>query len=404
MADIAASPVHELGADFFADPYAAYRRWRASGPVHRVRFPDGTIRWVVIGYAEVRAAFVDPRLGKDITAINALVLAERGTPLMDPQSAALLGNMLNMDPPGHTRLRALITAAFTPRRVAALRPAITALAQDLVAALDPDAETDLLAAYAEPLPIAVICALLGVPAPDRDDFRAWTRAMVAVAGREQERAAAAGAMAAYLADLVREKTVRPGEDLLSGLVRAEADGDRLTPPELVAMAFLLLVAGHETTVNLIANGLHALLGDPPALAALCADPAGIPAAIEEFLRYDGPVNMATMRYAIEPLTLGGTEIPAGDLVYLAPAAADRDPDRFPDPDRLDLSREPTGHLAFGHGIHFCVGAPLARLEAEIAFTTLLARFPDMRLAGTRAPGRQASTLIRGLDTLPVRLR
>lgn len=405
MADTtAAARVESIGADFFDDPHAHYRRWRAAGPVHRVRFPDDVVRWVVVGYAEARVALADPRLRKDMATAAAILDGKRTAPT-DPNALALLTHMLSTDPPGHTRLRKLVNKAFTTRQVAALRPRIEQITADLLDAMAGADEVDLMEAYANPLPVTVICELLGVPFDDRDDFQAWTRALVGVVGEEEHRPAAAAAMAKYLSELVRAKQTQPADDLLSELVLADDDGDRLTDPELVAMAFLLLVAGHETTVNLIGNGVNALLRHPDQWQDLCADPAGIPAAIEEFLRFDGPVDMATVRYTDEPVTLGGTEIPAGELVYVALAAANRDPARFTDPDALTTDGHPTGHLAFGHGIHFCVGAPLARLEAEIAFTALLRRFPGLRLAESATTVRwQTSTLIRGLLELPVRVR
>ncbi|MFD4430468.1 cytochrome P450 [Nocardia sp. NPDC058497] len=407
MADTtAAARVESIGADFFDDPHAHYRRWRAAGPVHRVRFPDDVVRWVVVGYAEARVALADPRLRKDMATAAAILDDKRRTIPTDPNAMALLTHMLSTDPPGHTRLRKLVNKAFTTRQVAALRPRIEQITEELLDAMADTDEADLMEAFANPLPVTVICELLGVPFDDRDDFQAWTRALVGVVGEaEEHRPAAAAAMAGYLSELVRAKQSQPADDLLSELVLADDDGDRLTDRELVAMAFLLLVAGHETTVNLIGNGVNALLRSPDQWKALCADPAAVPAAIEEFLRFDGPVDMATVRFTAEPITLGGTEIPAGEIVYVALAAANRDPARFTDPDALTVDGRPAGHLAFGHGIHFCVGAPLARLEAEIAFTGLLRRYPGLRLAESATTVRwQTSTLIRGLLELPVRVR
>ncbi|MFC4128752.1 cytochrome P450 family protein [Nocardia rhizosphaerae] len=408
MADItAAASVASIGADFFDDPHAHFRRWRATGPVHRVRFPDDIVRWVVVGYAEARQALADPRLAKDIVRVDAILHEKRRTTPTDPNALTLLSHMLSTDPPEHTRLRKLVNKAFAAKQVAALRPRIERITTSLLDGFADRDEVDLLAEFANPLPVTVICELLGVPFADRADFQAWTRALVTVVGEgeETERPAASAAMVGYLANLVRIKQAEPADDLLSQLILADDDGDRLTDRELVSMAFLLLVAGHETTVNLIGNGVNALLRDRTQWDALCADPAGVPGAIEEFLRYDGPVGMATVRYTTEPVTLGDTEIPAGELVYVAVSAANRDPARFADPDTLATETPSTGHLAFGHGIHFCVGAPLARLEADIAFTALLARHPGLRLAETAESVRwQTSTLIRGLLELPVRLR
>lgn len=406
MADrTAPAHVESIGADFFDDPHAQYRRWRAEGPVHRVRFPDDVVRWVVVGYQEAKIALADPRFRKDVGQVDTILHRKRGTEAMDPNIIALLSHMLGTDPPVHTRLRKLVNKAFTSRQVAKLRPRIEQITESLLDAMSERDEVDLMSEFANPLPVTVICELLGVPFEDRDDFQSWTKALVTVVGEgeEDERPAASAAMVGYLAKLVRAKQSEPAEDLLSQLVLADDEGDRLTDQELVSMAFLLLVAGHETTVNLIGNGVLALLRNPEQWLALRADPAGVPTAIEEFLRFDGPVDMATVRYTSEPITLGDTEIPEGEIVYVALAAANRDPARFPDPDTLATDTAAAGHLAFGHGIHFCVGAPLARVEAEIAFTRLLRRFPDLTLSPTADLHWQTSTLIRGLLELPVRL-
>ncbi|MFD3460225.1 cytochrome P450 [Nocardia fluminea] len=407
MADLTApAPVESINADFFDDPHAQYRRWRAEGPVHRVRFPDDVVRWVVVGYPEAKIALADPRFCKDAGQLSAILHSKRDTTATDPNIVALLSHMLGTDPPAHTRLRKLVNKAFTARQVALLRPRIEQITASLLDALGDRAEVDLMSDFANPLPVTVICELLGVPFDDRADFQAWTKALVTVVGEgeEDERPAASAAMVGYLAKLVRAKQSEPAEDLLSELVLADDEGDRLTDQELVSMAFLLLVAGHETTVNLIGNGVLALLRNPEQWQALRADPTGVPAAIEEFLRFDGPVDMATARYTAEPVTLGDTEIPADEIVYVALSAANRDPARFAAPDTLATDTPTAGHLAFGHGIHFCVGAPLARMEAEIAFTALLQRFPDLTLSPTADVHWQTSTLIRGLLELPVRLR
>ncbi len=399
-------PVRALEEDFFADPHAHYRRWRADGPVHRVLFPDGVHRWVVIGYAEARAALADSRLRKNVFEIDALLAERRDAAPANPQWLALTNHMLNIDPPEHARLRTLVNKAFTARKVLDLRPRVERIAADLLDALagGPAREVDLLAEFAMPLPVTVICELLGVPLDDRADFQRWTHGLVVVVGREAERGAAASAMIGYLRGLVAAKRAAPGEDLLSALVTAREDGDRLTDEELVSMAFLLLVAGYETTVNLIANGMYALLRDPAQLAALRADRSAVPAAVEEFLRFDGPVDMATARYTAEPVRIGEYEIPVGEMIYVAVTAANRDPARFSAPDSLGIESDSSGHLSFGHGIHYCVGAPLARLEASIAVGSLLQRFPDIALpSGAPEPRWQPSTLIRGMFALPVLL-
>jgi cytochrome P450 len=312
--------------------------------------------------------------------------------------------MLNSDPPDHTRLRRLVATAFTMRRVELLRPRVAEITEDLLAGLAGQDEVDLVDAFAFPLPVTVICELLGVPHADRDAFRAWSTTLVS-AGEAETLAVAGRDMAAYLRQLIAAKRAAPADDMVSALVQAhEDDGDRLTEAELVAMAFLLLVAGHETTVNLIANGVLALLRHPDQLAALRGDPALLSGAVEEFLRYDGPISHATLRYTVEPVELSGVTIPAGEFVVVSLSSANRDGDRFPDADRLDITRAAGGHLAFGHGIHFCLGAPLARLEGQIAIGRLLDRFPGLSLAVDPDQLRwRNSTLLRGLESLPVRL-
>ena len=312
--------------------------------------------------------------------------------------------MLNTDPPDHTRLRALVNTAFTTRRVEQLRGRVEQAAGELLDAMAVHDEVDLLPAYAFPLPTAVICWLLGVPDHDKERFRDVAITMTSAAQHEQMAAAAMG-MADYLSRLVESKRENPADDLLSALVHPAGEADRLTGPELRSMAFLLLVAGHETTVNLIGNGVAMLLRNPGQLAALRADPSLMPGAVEEFLRHEGPLNIATYRYTTQPLELGGVRIPAGEFVMVSLASANRDGTRFADADRVDITRNPVGHLAFGHGIHYCIGAPLARMEGEIAIGRLLERFPDLALA--RDPGQlrwRPSTLMRGLEELPIRLR
>lgn len=385
---------------FFADPYPVYARWRREAAVRRTVLPGGLEGWVVLGYEEARAALADPRLRKGDALrryADALGLAR------PPSGGSLSTHMLNSDPPDHTRLRRLVQKAFTPRRIAGMRPRVEEIAGELLEEMERGTEADLVEAYALPLPITVIGELLGVPAADRPLFHSRGRRLTEGRGERESFHSALEELARYLDGLVAAKRADPADDLLSDLVRARDEGDRLTDPELTSMAFLLLFAGHETTVNLIANGVHALLAHPGQLAALRADPSLLPGAVEELLRFEGPVNIATLRYAAEPLTIGGAEIPAGEFVNVALIGADRDPARFPDPDRLDITRQAAGHLAFGHGIHHCLGAPLARMEAEIAFSRLLERFPRLRLAEPGAePGWQQNLRFRGLTALPVR--
>ena len=387
--------VEHLGTEYFQDPYSVHARLRAQRPVSAVIMPGGTPAWLVTGYAEARAALADPRLRKN---------ARGWHPDPDSMYAALDGHMLNSDPPDHERLRRLVNKAFTARHVERLRPRIMSITAELLDAMSAQREVDLLASFAFPLPITVICELLGIPVADRDDFRRWSATIVSNTATVELFQADATAMISYFMALLAAKRQQPADDLLSALISARDSGDRLGENELLSMMFLLLVAGHETTVNLIASGMLALLLNPGELGRLRADPSLLGGAVEELLRSVSPVNHATFRFAAEPVEIGGAHIGAGEPVVIALSSANRDPSRYADPDRLDLGRDSSGHLAFGHGIHYCLGAPLARLEAEIAFGALLQRFGSMRLAVPAESLRwRPSTLIHGLETLPVRL-
>ncbi|GGZ39773.1 cytochrome P450 family protein [Streptomyces poonensis] len=385
----------EYGTRFTEDPHPVYAELRARGPVHRVRLPPPMAHhetWLVVGYEEARAALADGRLAKDVSKTG-----------FTPLDEELIGKyLLVADPPQHTRLRRLIAREFTGRRVERLRPRVREITGSLLDAMLPQGRADLVESFAFPLPITVICELLGVPELDRKLFRALSTETVAPTSAESEHDAIVR-LAAYLDELIEDKRCSPpADDLLSDLIRTtDEDGDRLSARELRGMAYVLLLAGHETTVNLIANGVHALLAHPGQLAALRADMTLLDGAVEEILRYEGPVENATFRYAAEPLDIAGTAIAAGDPVMIGLTAADRDGTRFPAPDRFDIRRAPQGHLAFGHGLHYCLGAPLARLEARIALRALLERCPDLALDG-RPGDWLPGTLIRGVRSLPVR--
>jgi cytochrome P450 len=396
--------VLELDGGFLADPHRLYATLRVQRPVARVRTPMGLHVWVVTRYEDARAALADPRLSKDGARFAAVLDRQAVAPARRAMFAeSLTRHMLNSDPPDHTRLRKLVSRAFTVRAIARMRPRIEEIATGLADAMAVGPpEVDLLDEFAFPLPMSVIGELLGVPDGERDEFRTWSNTVLS-AGAPEARASAAAAMARYLTALVEAKRAAPGDDMLSAIVAASDDQDRLSRDETVSMAFLLLVAGHETTVNLIGNGMLALLRHPDRLAELRADPGLTPGAVEEFLRYDGPVNLATFRHTTERVRIADTTIPAGEIVLVSLASANRDPDRYPAADELDLRRA-APNLAFGFGIHHCLGAPLARLEGDVAFRTLLASFPDITLAAEPAELTwRTSTLMRGLTRLPVRL-
>ncbi|MEW2433089.1 cytochrome P450 [Streptomyces caniferus] len=385
------------GEDFVRHPHEMYARLRERGPVHRVRLPEGTVVWLVVGYEEVRAALGDPRLSKEW---------RHASPAQTLQPVSIGVSMLRSNVPQHTRIRGLVARAFTARRVASLAPRIQEMTDELLAAMlaAPEGRGDLVEGLSFPLPVTVICELLGVPFLERETFRTWTDILM-VGAPTPETGEALTAMAGYLDALVKTKRTRPGDDLLTDLIAvSDEDGDRLSQEELLGMAQLLLIAGYETTANLISNGVLALLTHPDQLAALRADLSLIDGAVEEMLRYDGPLETSTFRFTVEPTEIAGTVIPGGGEVVL-PVIADsgRDPLRFDDPGRFDITRDARGHVAFGHGIHFCLGAPLARLETRIAVRTLLERCPKLELDAHPADlSWRLGALLRGPRSLPVR--
>ncbi|MFJ5937898.1 cytochrome P450 [Streptomyces sp. NPDC093071] len=394
--------------EFATDPYPAYAWLREHAPVHRTTLPSGVEAWLVTRYADARQALADQRLSKNPAHHDESPHAKGKTGIPGERKAELMTHLLNIDPPDHTRLRRLVSKAFTPRRVAEFAPRVQELTDRLIDAFAEKGSADLIHEFAFPLPIYAICDLLGVPEEDQDDFRDWAGMMIRHGGGPRGGVArSVKRMRGYLAELIHRKREAPGDDLISGLIKASDHGEHLTENEAAAMAFILLFAGFETTVNLIGNGLYALLRDPVQRGllqtSLAAGETGLlETGIEELLRYDGPVEMATWRYATRALTIGGQEIPAGDPVLVVLAAADRDPERFDGPDVLDLARRDNQHLGYGHGIHYCLGAPLARLEGQTALATLLTRLPDLRLAADPAELRWRGGLImRGLRTLPV---
>ncbi|GAA2220876.1 cytochrome P450 [Streptomyces amakusaensis] len=405
----APGPVPELFSwEFATDPYPAYAWLREHAPVHRTELPSGVEAWLVTRYADARQALADQRLSKNPAHHDEPAHAKGKTGIPGERKAELMTHLLNIDPPDHTRLRRLVSKAFTPRTVAEFAPRVQELTDQLIDGFLERGEADLIHEFAFPLPIYAICDLLGVPREDQDDFRDWAGMMIRHGGGPRGGVArSVKKMRGYLVELIHRKRENLGDDLISGLIRASDHGEHLTENEAAAMAFILLFAGFETTVNLIGNGVYSLLRNPGERerlqASLAAGETGLlETGVEELLRHDGPVEVATWRFATEDLVIGGERIAAGDPVLVVLAAADRDPDRFDEPDVLDLSRRDNQHLGYGHGIHYCLGAPLARLEGQTAIATLLRRLPDLRLAADPADLRWRGGLImRGLRTLPV---
>jgi cytochrome P450 len=395
------------GAHDVDDPFPLLRGLRDRAGVQPVTLVDGHEAWLVTRYAEAKAALGDPRLSKDMAAALALdgAIVAEGLP-----GPAFAHHMLSVDPPDHTRLRRLVAGAFSARRVEAMRPAVQAMVDGLLDDVERRSgagPVDLIEAFAFPLPFTVICELLGVPLEDR--ARLGTN-LTALLGPTATPAAYATAKAgsdvvvAMLQALVEAKASHPSDDLVSALLAARDGDDALDDQELLSTIFQLIVAGHETTTNLIGNGVVALLHHRDQLDLLQADPDRWPTAVEELLRFDGPVQHATFRYATEPVELGGTTIPAGAQVLVCVAAANRDGARFEAAEELDVARTDVRHLAFGHGIHHCLGAGLARVEGVLALRTLFARFPNLRLAVPSFDlrwGRGDGVVLRGLTELPV---
>jgi cytochrome P450 len=389
------------------NPFPVFAAVRELGPVHAVTLADGHDAYLVVGYDEARIALNESRLSKDMHAALATGEGVVAEGLPGPSFAR---HMLSVDPPDHSRLRRLVSSAFTPRRVEQLRPRVQAVIDELldaIAAAGPDARVDLVRAFAFPLPFTVICELLGVPESERAALGTGFTGMLTPYSTPDEFARAKQAsdsVVAMLEALVAGKQQVPGDDLVSALSSARDGAERLNTQELLSTIFQLMVAGHDTTASLIGNGMVALLEHPDELAALRSDPSRLADAIEELLRYDAPVPHSTFRYAVAPIDIGGVTIPSGAQVIISLAAANRDTGQYTEPDRLDLDRDETRHLAFGHGIHFCLGAPLARMEGHLALGSLLARVPRLQLAvaaGELHWGHGDGLVLRGLTELPV---
>jgi len=386
---------------YYQDPVGFFAQLRESRPVARLQMPGYGPGWVVTHYADVRALLADPRLARDVYRWPG------GGRFRPSEATGVYAHMLHADPPDHTRMRRLVRKAFTPRR-AALRPRAEEIAAGLLEEMAEHGDVvDLLDAYARPLPIRVLCELLGIPAPDH----AWIAATVAAYDQSAEHDRVELELADYFTHLIDARRDEPGDDLISALTLvsddtegAGAGADKLSGEELLATVFLLVMAGIDTTVNLIASGTLALAANPGEMTRLREDLSLLPAAVEELLRFTSPVNHVDDLFTTEDVTVGEVVIPAGQWVFPAISSANRDPAQFPDPDRLDLARDTSGQVAFGHGIHHCLGAPLARMEAEVALGALLARFPGLSLAiAPQALRWRPVSLMNGLESLPVRL-
>jgi cytochrome P450 len=391
-----------LGEDFVQQRQALYDRLRADKPVCRVVMPDGLSVWWITRYDDSRAALADPRLSKDSRKAAPLHARQEDEGVQRTFLAEVLqSHMLNMDPPEHTRLRRLVTTAFTARRVQALRPRVEHIAAELLDRAEEHSQIDLLATYAFPLSVTVAGDLFGVPRHHQMAFKSLSD-RIGLGTDPEAIGHASHEMVEYLRELVELKRDQPGDDLVTALVQARDDESRLDEIELVAMCFLLLSAGLGSTGHMIGNGVAALLREPDQLTALRADPALLSGAVEELLRYEGAAGTTTLRFTTEPITIGRVEVPDGEFVLVPLGSPNRDEARFSDPHRLDIRRDTAGHLAFGHGIHFCLGAQLARLQLQVAIGQLIQRFPHLTLAvePERLQWRR-SILFHALESLPV---
>ncbi len=392
-------------AEFKANPFEFYRWLRAEAPVYQIMLPQKQSAWIIARYDDVVAMLKDERYSKNRrSTLSSDQLAKQ--PWMPGFLRAIETNMLTQDDPNHARLRGLVHKAFTPRLLEDMRERIDSITNELLDAAERKGQMDLIHEFALPLPVTVIADMLGVPEEDRYKFHQWSSAMIASsAASSLGRLTVLPKLLAflnYIRWLVKLRRENPQDDLTSGLIRAREAGDQLSEDELVGMIFLLLIAGHETTVNLIGNGMLALMENRDQLEKLQGDPTLIKSAVEELLRFTSPVEMADERFAREDVTIEGVTIPRGAMVYGGIASANRDESQFPNPDVLDITRDPNRHLAFSQGIHYCLGAPLARMEGQMAINTLLRRMPTIRLAVKSEELRwNKGIMLRGLAELPV---
>ncbi|OKK04813.1 cytochrome [Streptomyces sp. CB03234] len=393
-----------LTNDFTQNPYPVLEYVRRESPVRELSMPGGGRAWVVTRYEDAKAALADPRLSRDIHVQYELMSERSGRTLVPPPEEA--NHLANLEPPRHTPLRKAISFAFTPRRAEALRPRIEEIADELLDGLAPQARPDLIAGYADPLPVIVIAELMGVPADSWPDFLRWSTAL-----RTHSPAEGSGVLdrsiqelSAYMSDLIARKEQEPGEDLLSALIHADEER-RLTRTEILSTGFALMTGGNDTTASLVGGVIAALLTHPAERTELLSEPGRWGRSMDELIRYVSPIANALQRVTTEPVELGGVTIPAKEVVIISVMSTNRDTGQFPDhPDELDLTRSKPAHLSFGFGIHYCSGAHLAKLITEIGARRLFERFPDVRLAvGPEELRYQQNVVVRPLAELPVRL-
>ncbi len=403
MMPLSLNDVDLFSPEFKQQSYQLYKKLRQDQPVFPFKLPTGKQAWLVTKHEDALNMFKSSKIVKDFKNVN------EGEGDYFLENGAYLGeNMLSSDPPDHTRLRKLVSKAFTPKMIAQLEDDIQAVTDRLLAPVKEKGHMDAISDFALPLPIIVISNMLGIPEKDRDAFHDWSAVIVESANDQSrivENQNTINAFITYIRDLVDEKRQHPDDRLISLMIDAHDEGDRLSEQELIATIFLLIVAGHETTVNLIANGLYALFQHPEQMIRLRQNPDLMENAIEEMLRYHGPVEIAPIRYAAEAMDWHGQQMERGDAIFISLAAVNRDPDVYDNPDQFDIARENIKHFAFGKGIHFCLGAPLARLEAKVAFRTLLSEFSDLSLSVPDDEMKwRPGMMMRGLEALPVDLR